>query len=130
MSVFLARRLRRQMTAPELSLWAILRQRPGGFKFRRQHPASGFILDFYCRAAGMGIEIDGIAHDMGDNPQRDRRRDAMLGRDGIEILRFSADQIQYEPEAVTTAIVASCARRAPPPPSAVPLPGKSRGGNW
>ncbi|MEQ1640549.1 MAG: DUF559 domain-containing protein, partial [Novosphingobium sp.] len=42
-----ARELRASMSLPEVVLWKELRKRPGGFKFRRQHPAGRYILDFY-----------------------------------------------------------------------------------
>jgi very-short-patch-repair endonuclease len=45
-----ARKLRSEMSLPERMLWRILRERPEGFKFRRQHPAGIYILDFYCPA--------------------------------------------------------------------------------
>ena len=41
-----ARKLRSEMTLPEALLWRALRQRPGGFKFRRQHLAGIYVLDF------------------------------------------------------------------------------------
>ena len=59
-----ARRLRRVMTIPEVILWTRLRQRPGGFKFRRQHPAGPYVLDFFCSEARLAIEVDGMVHDM------------------------------------------------------------------
>jgi very-short-patch-repair endonuclease len=78
------------MTLPEVLLWRVLRTRPGGLKFRRQHPAGLYVLDFYCEAARKGIEIDGMAHDMADNPQRDRMRDALLATAEISIIRIPA----------------------------------------
>ena len=66
-----ARSLRRSMTLPEVVLWKVLRARPAGIKFRRQHPVGPYVLDFYCEAALTGIEVDGMAHDMGENPLRD-----------------------------------------------------------
>ena len=55
-----ARRLRRDMSVPEVMLWVRLRLRPGGYKFRRQHPAGPYILDFFCNDARMAIEVDGV----------------------------------------------------------------------
>lgn len=57
-----ARKLRRAMAPPEARLWQTLRTRPDGLKFRHQHPAGPYVLDFYCAARKLGIEIDGIAH--------------------------------------------------------------------
>ena len=62
------------MSPPEAKLWNLLRARPEGLKFRHQHPAGPYTLDFYCAAVRLGIEVDGISHDMGDNPQRDIER--------------------------------------------------------
>jgi very-short-patch-repair endonuclease len=69
-----ARRLRRSMSPPEIALWQYLRARPAGLKFRRQHPIGPYDLDFYCRSAGVAIEVDGDVYDMGENPERDARR--------------------------------------------------------
>ena len=62
-TVKLARKLRSEMSLPEVLLWRELRLRPGGYKFRRQHPAGPYVLDFYCAALGLAIEVDGMAHD-------------------------------------------------------------------
>ncbi len=75
-----ARRLRRTLTAPEVRLWVRLRIRaPSRPVFRRQHPFGPYVLDFYCPAAKLCIEVDGWGHNMGDQPARDERRDAWLG---------------------------------------------------
>ena len=44
------------MTLEEIVLWEYLRERPLGFKFRRQHPYGPFVLDFYCHAARLAVE--------------------------------------------------------------------------
>ena len=54
-----ARRLRKEMSLPEVLLWQDLRKRPDGAKFRRQHPAGMYVLDFYCSDARLAIEVDG-----------------------------------------------------------------------
>ena len=58
-----ARTLRSEMTLPEGVLWRELRKRPKGLKFRRQHPAGIYVLDFYCAAARLAVEVDGAVHD-------------------------------------------------------------------
>ena len=76
-----AKRLRRTLTPPEARLWVALRQKPDGLKFRRQHPIGRYVLDFYCDAAKLAVELDGAAHevvDIVDIAVRDRRRDAWL----------------------------------------------------
>ena len=88
-----ARTFRRKMTLPEVILWQALRTRPGGLKFRRQHPAGPYILDFYCESSLTGTEVDGMAHDLGDNPRRDELRDAWLTGQGIRIIRIAARDV-------------------------------------
>lgn len=119
-----ARRLRRQMTAPEVRLWAVLRTSPAGRKFRRQHPVGSYVLDFYCPAARLAIEVDGMAHDMGDNPARDTVRDGWLMGQGIATLRIPAREVMGDLDAVVRLIVERCAvplhqpLAGPPPHSA------------
>ena len=60
-TVLKARALRRNMTLPEGMLWLELRKRPGGFKFRRQHPIGNYIVDFYCPAVRLVVEVDGLS---------------------------------------------------------------------
>ena len=111
--VLRARALRRDMTLPEGLLWRELRERPGGFKFRRQHPLGRYIVDFYCPAAKLVIEVDGEAHSMGVNPMRDAHRDAWLSDDGLAVLRVSARDVLDNPEAVSAQIIAECRRLLP-----------------
>jgi len=87
-----------------------LKKRPEGLKFRRQHPLGPYVADFYCPAAKLVIEIDGEAHNMGDNPQRDRRRDAWLRDLGLRVLRFEARELMKDLESVVTAILFACRR--------------------
>lgn len=99
-TIRLAKRLRREMSLPETLLWRELRKRPSGLKFRRQHPAGAYVLDFYCDAVRLTVEVDGESHARGDRPQRDAVRDAWLGERGIRTLRISAKQVLDDVEAV------------------------------
>lgn len=113
-TVVRARKLRRAMSIPETTLWVRLRARPAGFKFRRQHPCGPYVLDFYCAAAKLAIEVDGVAHDMGDRPEHDARRERSLNGQGIEIMRIRAGDIVRDVDAAVGAIVViSAARRIP-----------------
>ena len=88
-SVANARRLRREQTEEEKELWRALRAgRFAGFKFRRQHPAKGYILDFYCPAAKLCVELDGFQHGLPEQHRRDEERQKSLAAQGIEELRF------------------------------------------
>lgn len=122
-TVLKARTLRRAMTKPEVALWQILRDRPSGIKFRRQHPIGPFVLDFYCPAGRLAIKIDGMAHETGANPERDLRRDRWLAQQGFKVLRIPARDVLVDPEAALIAILQRCAPplhqpTAGPPPHA------------
>ena len=86
-----AKALRRAMSLPEVLLWkAIKGRRVDGLHFRKQHPVGPYVLDFYCDAAKLAIEVDGSSHGFGDRPERDERRDAWLAAQGIATLRLPA----------------------------------------
>jgi len=108
-----ARQLRREMTLPEVLLWRELKQRPFGLKFRREHASGDYVLDFYCGDARLGIEVDGIAHDMGGRPARDARRDAWFGAKGIATLRIPASEVLRDLEGALKAIVHAARARLP-----------------
>jgi very-short-patch-repair endonuclease len=112
-AVLRARALRRETTLPEGLLWQLLRQRPGGLKFRHQHPFDRCTADFYCARAKLVFEGDGDGHSMGDNPERDERRDAWLRSLGCRVIRFDAAEVFKDPEAVVAAIVVEAGRRLP-----------------
>jgi len=84
-----ARRLRRDQTQEEKQLWRALRAgRFAGFKFRRQHPAGKYVLDFYCPGARLSVELDGFEHGHPVQRERDRAREQWLAQEGVEELRF------------------------------------------
>jgi very-short-patch-repair endonuclease len=92
-----ARALRRDMSLPEVVLWDCLRgRRLDGLRFRRQHPIGPYILDFYCGAAKLAVEIDGGAHDWAERVRHDERRDAWLTEQGVRMLRFPAADVLDE----------------------------------
>ena len=131
-SVFRARKLRKEMSLPEVLLWNLLRGHPQGVKFRRQHPSGELGIDFYCSDANLVIEIDGISHDMGDRPQRDMRRDAWLKSEGLDTVRIPATDILKDTTAVADGILALALSRLPLHHPAVagrsPSPRQARGG--
>ena len=107
-NVTAARQQRRALSLPEALLWERLRGSPGGVKFRRQHPVGAYVLDFYCAKAKLGIEIDGIAHDMGDRPVRDMQREAWLALQGITVVRIPATEVLKSPDEVAEMLVRRC----------------------
>ncbi len=108
-----ARNLRRDMSLPEVLLWQELRKRPDGFKLRRQHPQTGYVIDFACLEARLAIEIDSEAHERGDRPAGDERRDEELLKAGFTTLRLSARDVLRDLESVITLIITRCAALKP-----------------
>ena len=106
-----AKHLRRAMTMPEGLLWQHLRGSPAGLRFRNQHPAGDYVLDFFCARANLGVEVDGIAHDMGDRPALDLKRDAWLKNQRIDIVRIPARDVLHDPVAVAESIISLAAAR-------------------
>ena len=89
-----ARVLRNAMTPSEKILWQYLRKkRLSGIVFRRQHPISQFIVDFYCHEARLVIEIDGDIHNQQENKEYDENRTFELENFGLKVIRFLNDDI-------------------------------------
>ena len=116
-----ARRLRSEMSLPEVPLWRILQTRPSGVKLRRQHPVGGYVADFYCAKRRLIVEIDGISHDMGERPERDAQRNEWMQSCGMEVMRISASDVLRDPEGLAASLVGLCSG-APPPSAATRLP--------
>jgi len=119
-----AKRLRKARTSPEIGLWLALRRNDAGLRFRRQHAAGHYVLDFYCAPAGLAIEVDGEAHSRGDRPMRDAARDRWLAAQGTQVLRYSASDVLSNLEGVVREVMKIAlerrdragADRCPPPP--------------
>ncbi len=92
----MARQLRKRMTKAEIILWEELRQNKlGGLKFRRQHPISRFIADFYCHKLQLVIELDGGIHNNIEVRENDEIRQKEIESFGITIIRFSNDEVLH-----------------------------------
>jgi very-short-patch-repair endonuclease len=103
-----ARRLRAQMSLPEVLLWNAIRgRRLGGLLFRRQHPIGDYVLDFYCPAVRLAVEVDGRVHELPDRMRRDAVRDAFLAERGIRVLRLPAKMVLEDLDAAWRAIEAA-----------------------
>jgi very-short-patch-repair endonuclease len=98
------------MSLPEVLLWQ--RFKGAGVGIRKQHPCGPFVVDFYCPPAKLVIEIDGIAHDMGDRPERDEMRVRWLQDQGYEVLRVPAAEVLANVDEAARAIVAACRARS------------------
>jgi very-short-patch-repair endonuclease len=104
------------MSLPEVLLWTELQKRPGGHKFRKQVPQHPLTLDFACLLARLVIEVDGEAHNRGDQPRRDEARDQLMAERGFRTLRLPAYEVLNNMEGCIAAIVALCDGRGTPPP--------------
>ena len=83
-----AQKLRKNMTKEERRLWyEYLSKYP--VRFRRQVAFGHYILDFYCAAAKLAVELDGSQHFEPNGQEYDRKRTAWLNHMGIHVLRFS-----------------------------------------
>lgn len=84
-----ARHLRRRMTRAEVTLWQTLRGKQlEGLKFRRQQVIGPYVVDFFCAASRLVIELDGGAHADEDAHAHDARRDRWIAAQGLRILRI------------------------------------------
>jgi very-short-patch-repair endonuclease len=87
------------MSLPEIVLWQALRKRQlPGLRFRRQHPVGPYVLDFYCFAARLAVEVDGLAHDTAAQACHDERRQAWLAQQKIRVIRIRARDVLRDEE--------------------------------
>lgn len=84
----IAAKLRKNMTAEELKLWNYcLKQMP--YKFRRQAVFGNYIVDFYCPAKKIVIEVDGSQHYTEEGEKKDKIRDKYFTDMGIRVVRYT-----------------------------------------
>ena len=100
-----ARKLRANMTDAEQILWYQLRRKQiQGLQFYRQKPLLNFVVDFYCPAAKLVVEIDGSQHAETKHKLKDQKRDEVLASLGLVVLRFDNRQVLLETDAVLAII--------------------------
>jgi very-short-patch-repair endonuclease len=98
-----ARQLRRSMTDAERRLWFAMRDRRlAGYKFRRQHPIEGYVVDFACTKYQLIVEADGGQHAESRN---DEWRTQKLEALGWRVLRFWNNDILTNTEGVILTIL-------------------------
>jgi very-short-patch-repair endonuclease len=103
----LAGELRHAMTKSEKLLWQELRNRKlESLRFRPQHPLNEFIVDFFCYEAMIAIEIDGSVHDDSFQAERDDGRTQIINEFGIDVIRFSNDEVETDLNGVINRIKA------------------------
>ncbi|MDJ0663178.1 MAG: endonuclease domain-containing protein [Acidimicrobiia bacterium] len=99
-----ARRNRQDPTWAEAMIWADLRRRQLGYRFRRQQPIGRFIVDFVCFEKNLIVELDGWSHHLEQNWRHDEKRHQRLEREGYSILRFNDHDVRDNRESVVEAI--------------------------
>ncbi|MEL6319257.1 MAG: endonuclease domain-containing protein [Cyanobacteria bacterium J06626_14] len=98
-------RLRNNMPRAEIILWSRLRLRQvAGVKFRRQYGVERFVLDFYCPALKLAIEVDGPTHLSPEAQAYDQRRQQFIEELGIRFLRFTNQEVYQNLDGVLTVI--------------------------
>ena len=89
------------MTDAERLLWSRVRRKQLlGFQFYRQRPVGNYIVDFYCPAAKMIVEIDGSHHCTEEGMRKDKVRDEYLSSMGFRILRFPTTEVAEDIDAI------------------------------
>jgi very-short-patch-repair endonuclease len=96
-----AKRLRANTTPHERRLWRALKELPiDGTHFRRQAPIGPYIVDFFCPAKRLIIELDGGHHNDDETAKRDSERQLWLEREGYRVIRFWNSEIAGDLTAV------------------------------
>jgi len=99
-----ARELRKKLTPAEQIFWLRLKEQFSPYKFRRQHPISIYIADFYCHKLKLVVEIDGSIHDPEEAKLNDEKRQKDLENLNLTVIRFTNHQIKNEIESVIKVI--------------------------
>lgn len=88
-----AEELRNRMTPAEELLWRHLHINEWKLKFRRQHPVSNYVVDFYCHTLKLVIELDGGIHDVEEVKRMDAEREENLKALGLTLVRFKNEEV-------------------------------------
>jgi very-short-patch-repair endonuclease len=106
-----AKALRNNMTGSEMKLWEVLKgKKMLSLRFRPQHPIDIFIADFYCHPIKLVIEIDGGIHQTIEQKEYDIGRTAELNNWGIEVIRFTNEEIELDINKVIEKIEKVCTK--------------------
>jgi very-short-patch-repair endonuclease len=111
-----ARQLRKQSTDAERKLWSLLRAgQLADFRFRRQHPVGGYIVDFVCLKANLVVELDGGQHFDAAGAAYDAERTRRLQGLSLRVLRIQDDEMLRDPESIVRTIYRELTGNAPSP---------------
>lgn len=90
-----AKELRNRLTDSEALLWNHIKGKQLGIKFRRQHPISNYIADFYCHEIKLVIELDGSIHNLPEIASTDFERQKHLEEIGLTVIRFTNRELYH-----------------------------------
>ena len=111
-----AKKMRQEPTDAEHKLWTLIRDgKFGPYRFRRQHPIAGYIVDFVCRRANLVVELDGGQHADPHESARDAERTQHLQNLNFRVLRIADHEILQNPEAVIETIYRELTIEEPSP---------------
>jgi very-short-patch-repair endonuclease len=92
-----SRALRNHSTFGEVALWKYVRARSMmGYSFNRQKPLDRYIVDFFCSALNLVIEIDGEYHNHPEVRLKDEERQKVLEAMQLNFLRFSEKEVRND----------------------------------
>ncbi len=95
-----AKKLRNEPTPSETIFWSLLKQHFPNLRFKRQHPISNYIADFYCHKLKLVIEIDGSVHRDEEVKINDKLRDEFMYSLNLQIVRFTNEEVCKNGEVV------------------------------
>ncbi|WP_346344733.1 endonuclease domain-containing protein [Sphingomonas sp. dw_22] len=110
MEVVRARKQRKEMSYPEVLLWQRLRKNAAGMRIRKQHPIGPYIVDFYCPALRLAIEVDGEIHAQPRAIAHDASRESFLVENGHRVVHVNASDILKDADGVAASIALLAAR--------------------
>jgi acetylglutamate kinase len=99
-----ATELRATMTPAEEVLWNAIHINEWKLKFRRQHPIANYVVDFYCHANKLVIEVDGSIHNVEEVKKNDAYREEHLRDLGLTVLRFNNEDVLKNRQSVLNSI--------------------------
>ncbi|PKL78970.1 MAG: hypothetical protein CVV25_09695 [Ignavibacteriae bacterium HGW-Ignavibacteriae-4] len=106
-----ARELRKRLTKAERKIWADFLSSLN-IPIKRQKVLDNYIVDFYCSKAKLVIEVDGDSHSTKDGIEYDEHRTAVLESFGLEVIRFTNDEVLFEFNKVQDTIIEKIASKA------------------
>ncbi|MBR5656500.1 MAG: DUF559 domain-containing protein [Prevotella sp.] len=105
-----ARSNRKSMTEAESSFWSMVKGNALGERCLRQHVIGDYIVDFIFRKSKLVVEIDGEYHESQEQQLSDTIRSEYLESMGCQVIRFTNEQVLFNPEYVISKLKVSLNR--------------------